>query len=200
MIDNWKDMPVGMFKRLLDVDTESEDRAFALVAVLCDTTVDDILDRPLPEVKEMIERTKFLEKKPKVRIVKGEYRLGDTVYTFNPDYTDIVVNQYIDFVNTPKDVEHVSEILSIFLIPKGKQYCKGYNVQKVVQDIDQYLGYEDANSLSAFFLGRWVLYLRSVERVTRKALKRAVKEKVITKEEATEAMEKFATFRQATIG
>ena len=195
MIDNWKDMPLKMFRRLLEVDADSEDRGFELVAVLCDTTLDDILDRPLQDVKEMIARTKFLETKPKVRLVRDEYRLGDTTYVFKPDYTDITVNQYIDFVNTPKDTAHISELLSVFLIPKGRKYGQGYNLQKAVQDIDQYMGYEDANSLSAFFLGRWLLYVRSVEKETRKALKRAVREKVITRQEAEETMEKFRRLR-----
>ena len=200
MITSWKDMPVGMFKRLLQVDDKSEDRAFEVVAVLCDTTVDDILDRPLAEVKKMRADTKFLEKPPKVHLVKDRYRLGDTTYVFNADYTDVTVNQYIDFVNTPKDTEHISEILSVFLIPNGCKYGKGYKLEKAVQDIDRYLGYEDANSLSAFFLGRWVLYLRSVERATRKALRRAVKEKVITKAEMEEAMRRVEAFRTATSG
>lgn len=200
MIKSWKELPVGVFKRLLDVEGEDFDAEIATVAILAGTTPDDILDRPLQEVKQMVQDMRFLERTPRVAKVRDEYRLGDTTYTFLKDYTDITVNQYIDFVNTPKDLKHLSEHLSIFLIPKGKKYGQGYNLQKVAQDIDQYLMYEDANSLSAFFLRRWRRCTRLAETATRLALRRAVRQKVVTKEEADATMRKVRRSLRALIG
>ena len=193
-------MPVGVFKRLLDIDEASEDRVFEMVAALCQETLEDTLSRPLADVKRDIESLEWLEKKPKVVRARGTYRLGDTTYTFISDPGDVITSQYIDFCNTPKDVKHITEMLSIVLVPKGHTYGDGYSFDKVAQDIDTYLMYEDANAITAFFLGLWLLSQKRAVKEMRKSLKMAVKEKVITKDEAKETLKSFREVLALTTG
>lgn len=200
MIDNWKDMKVGQFKRLLDIDSESEDSVFEMVSVLCGETLDQTLNRPIADVRRDVEKLSFLETQPKIVRAHGKYKLGDTTYVFTSDPGEITLAQYIDFSNEKKDASHITEMLSIVLVPEGHEYGQGYSFDKVRQDIDTYLGYEDANAISAFFFGLWILCLKRAVRVTRKALKKAVKEGAVTKEQAEETLREMQEVLRLTTG
>lgn len=189
MIDNWRDLKVGQFLQLLDIDENDEDRVFQMVAILNNESIDQTLDRQLADVKADIAKLEFLNEKPKVVRAKGKYKLGDTTYVLMSEPAEVTLAQYIDFGNTSKETKHIAEILSIVLIPEGHEYGQGYKFDKVVQDIETYMGFEDANAISAFFFGLWLLYLKRGVKEARKALKKAVREKVITKEEAAETLE-----------
>lgn len=201
MVEKWSDVTLGQWKRLNAIDPESEDRTFEMVAVLCDTTLDDILNRPLPEVSGLVKKLNFLaESKPRTHRVKTRYRLGDTTYVFNTDYRELTVSQYIDFTNIPKGPEHLTELLTVFLIPKDKAYGQGYNIEKVMQDIDTYLTLEEANSLSAFFLQWWETLLWIAEIRAGRSLRKAVKAGAVTREQMEETLETIRGLRTAING
>jgi hypothetical protein len=200
MRKNWNEITVGQFKRLLEVSDDNDERVFEVVSILSDETLDQTLDRPLEDVRKDIEALEFLKTKPRIRRVRDRYDLGGTVYILQASPQDITTAQYIDFTNEKKDVGHISEMLSIFLVPKGHRYGDGYDFRKVQQDIDRYMSYEDANSVSAFFLGLWILLTQDTVKRTRKALKKAVKEGVITKEEAEEVMKQTEQVLRLTTG
>lgn len=202
MTESWKQMTLGQWKRLTHIPDDGEDRVFEMVAVLCDTTLDDIMNRPIQEVGGLTKKLNFLsEKKPMLRRVRSRYRLGETEYVFRMDPRSITVSQYIDYVNIPKDTDHMAELLSVFLIPEGSdKYNEGYNIEKVARDIDRYMLLEDANSLSAFFLSWYRISLARMGRMTRRALRRAVKDGAVTKEEADRTMETIGLLRRAISG
>lgn len=200
MKNKWSDVTVGEFKRLLDVDAENEEGVFEMVSILSDETLDQTLDRPIEEVRRDIEALEFLKTKPKICRARDRYELGGTVYILQASPQDITTAQYIDFTNEKKDAGHITEMLSIFLVPKGHRYGDGYDFRKVQQDIDRYMSYEDANSVSAFFFGLWILLTRDVEKMTRKALKKAVKAGVITKAEAESVMKQTEQVLRLTTG
>ncbi len=200
MRKNWNEITVGQFKRLLEVSDDNDERVFEVVSILSDETLDQTLDRPLEDVRKDIEALEFLKTKPKIRRVRDRYDLGGTVYILQASPQDITTAQYIDFTNEKKDVGHISEMLSIFLVPKGHRYGDGYDFRKVQQDVDRYMSYEDANSVSAFFFGLWILLTQDVMKRTRKAMKKAVKEGVISREEAEKVLMQTEQVLRLTTG
>lgn len=200
MKNKWSDVTVGEFKRLLEVSDDDAEQVFEIVSILSGESLDQTLDRPIEEVKRDVEALDFLKEKPKIRRVRDRYELGGTVYILQASPQDITTAQYIDFTNEKKDVSHISEMLSIFLVPKGHRYGDGYDFRKVQQDIDRYMSYEDANSVSAFFFGLWILLTQDVMKRTRKAMKKAVKEGVISREEAEKVLMQTEQVLRLTTG
>lgn len=200
MKNKWSDVTVGEFKRLLEVSDDDAERVFEIVSILSGESLDQTLDRPIEEVRRDVEALDFLKEKPKIRRVRDRYELGGTVYILQASPQDITTAQYIDFTNEKKDVGHISEMLSIFLVPKGHRYGDGYDFRKVQQDIDRYMSYEDANSVSAFFFGLWILLTQDVMKRTRKAMKKAVKEGVISREEAEKVLMQTEQVLRLTTG
>lgn len=183
MINSWKTLPVGTFKKLMALpDGEDEDRYWKILAILNGTTVDDIMSRPLQEVTAMRKEVAFLDERPPVVASRHEYVLGDTTYVFTDHLQDITVAQFVDWTNTENNWENMSVLLSYVLIPKGHRYNDGYRIDKVQKDIDEYLSMLDARALSGFFLGSFINSLVCQRRSLRKTVKRARKAGVETAE------------------
>lgn len=191
MIDNWYDLKVGQFKKLMALgDGEDEDRYWKVLAILNDTDLDDIMTRPLPEVTAMRSKAEFLNQYPKVPASKHIYKLGDTKYVFTDHIGDIIVAQYVDFTNTPTDPEHITEQMGVLLVPEGHKYGDGYDMEQVYKDIDEHMSFMDARACSGFFLGSFLRYLASQRRSLMKMVKRAKKEGLAT-EEAERSLQKL---------
>ena len=137
LIKGWKDLKVGTYERLLtaDFDTQDPDGAFKMAALLYNIPYEKFLDLPLAESQAMVKSMEFLQRKPKPIMVKFKYNLGGTEYEFKAEAKDWTTAMYIDFNNTSKDPAKMAELIAIFLIPKGKTYNKGYDYEKVVEDI-----------------------------------------------------------------
>ena len=184
MTDNWKTLSVGQFKKLMALpDGDDEDRYWKILAILNDTTVEDIMTRPLQEVTAMRENCEFLNEYPKkVGLSRHIYELGDTKYAFTDHIGSITLAQYVDYTNTEDKPENMTELLAIMLVPDGHKYNDGYDVDKVKADIDAYLSVWDARAITGFFLGSFIRLVASQRRSLRKALRKARKEGLQTEE------------------
>lgn len=183
MIDNWYDLKVGMFKKLMALpDGEDEDRYWKVLAILNDTDVDDIMSRPLQEVTAMRSKAEFLNQYPKVPASKHIYKLGGTEYVFTDHIGDIILAQYVDFTNTDDGPEHITELMGILLVPKGHKYNDGYDIEQVYKDIDNHMSFMDARACSGFFLGSFLRLLASQRRSLTKMIKKAKRQGVETEE------------------
>jgi len=180
MIESWKELPLGVYKKITALDPADEEGNLKVVALLEGVSYNDILNAPLAEVKKKVEKLDFLTKKPKKHLVKLKYKLGDTTYNFDCSQRSITTAQFIDFGNTKK--EDLTGAIAIFLIPEGKKYNEDYDLEDVKLDIDNYLSVEEALSICDFFTTLSELYVRRTLRKAKKALKRARKDGVPTEE------------------
>lgn len=180
MIESWKDLPLGVYKKITALDPNDEEGNLKVVALLEGVDYNEILNAPLAEVKKKIEKLDFLTKKPKKHLIKLKYKLGNKVYNFDCSAKSITTAQFIDFGNTKK--EDLTGSLAIFLIPEGHRYNEGYDLEDTMLDIDKYLSVEEALSLCDFFQTLSELYIRRILRGARKALKQAKREGIPTEE------------------
>lgn len=204
LLKGWKDLNVGVYERLLtaEINPTDEDGAFKMAAILYNIPYEEFLDLPLPDSQALVKSMEFLQKKPRPVLVRNRYTLGDTEYEFRAEARDWTTSQFIDFNNTPKTPERMSELIAIFLVPKGKTYNKGYDFDKVVEDVKKYLPVTDALAMSSFFTYRWDSLIKRTTTETKKALKAARKDGAITKEEekkAVEALEQLTSMYGSTI-
>lgn len=183
MIESWKDLPLGVYKKIIALDPEDSEGNLKVVALLEGVDYNEILNAPLAEVKEKVQKLDFLTKKPKKHLVKLKYKLGNKVYKFDCSAKSITTAQFIDFSNTKK--EDMTGALAIFLIPEGHRYNEDYDLEDAMLDIDKYLSVEEALSICDFFTTLSELYVRRTLRKARKALKQAKRAGVPTEEAET---------------
>lgn len=171
---NWGDLTIRQYEEITKAYEENDDDLiYKLIAIVKGISYDEVLEKPWNEVEKWAADIKFLAQKPKSRMARREYVINGKEYETSFDMTSITTAQYIDFQMTaPQSEERIAEFLSIILIPKGKTYNKGYNIQEVQEDIYNYFKIEDAMGLSAFFLHLFQKSIRYAERRLRKMLRK----------------------------
>lgn len=193
LIKGWKDLKVGAYERLIaaNFDPTDQDGPFKMAALIYNIPYEDFLDLPLADSQALVKSMEFLQRKPKPIMVKGRYTLNGTEYEFKAEAKEWTTAQYIDFNNTPKDPDKMGDLIAIFLIPKGKSYNKGYDIDKVAEDIRKDLSVSDALAMSDFFTYRWDSLIKRTTTEAKKALKQARKDGAITREEEKKAVEEL---------
>lgn len=186
---NWEDISIKKFDEinniLSHINNVNEDEALEininLLSILCDVSVEEIEDLPLTEFSKLVKQTEFLKEMPKVDI-KDNYVINGKKYVLCANVSKMTTAQYIDYQTLVKNADkNVKELLSVFLIPKGKKYGE-YDLEEVMNDIYNYFPIADARAVSFFF----TLVLQSLTKATLISLERRTKKelkKTKTKEE-----------------
>lgn len=187
--NNWNKISIKKFDEisniLSSINNVNEDEALEininLLSILCDVSVEEIEDLPLTEFSKLVKQTEFLKEMPKVDI-KDNYVINGKKYVLCANVSKMTTAQYIDYQTLVKNADkNVKELLSVFLIPKGKKYGE-YDLEEVMNDIYNYFPIADARAVSFFF----TLVLQSLTKATLISLERRTKKelkKTKTKEE-----------------
>jgi hypothetical protein len=156
MIDTYEKLSIAKWQELLEITNSGlvdEEKNIAVIALLADMTEDEVLNLPLTEFAKLNQGTAFLMDQPQKRLIAHTYILGNMEFEVLMDLTKMTTAQYIDYQNFIKDPDNnLAELISVFLIPKGKKYNDDYNIAEVHKLIREHLSIVDAMSLSAFFL------------------------------------------------
>lgn len=155
MIDSYEKLTIGKYlevKAILEDTGEEIDKNVQLICCLGDYDEETVLDLPLSGFNRLLQGTAFLTETPKQRQVSTKYKLGGMELETVMDVTSMTTAQFIDYQTFVKDDRYLVELLSVFLIPKGKKYNKEYNIIDVQKVIRDNLSILDAMALSAFFL------------------------------------------------
>lgn len=160
MINNWNDVDLKTHNELYRIaqnpyDTE-EDKRFKTAAFLNGITYDQLLNQPLTATTQMMEGTAFLYEKPKPVKIKKEYNLNGRIYCPFKNASEMSTAQYIDYqsIIVENFEEHLMELMSIILIPKGHNYNDGYDNEQVLKDIET-LSVTEALGIADFFLRQY---------------------------------------------
>ena len=155
---NWTELSLKKYNDIkdlyLDTELSDEDRLIYQIRILFDV---DPLKLKTSELRNYIDKMKFLgEKVPKVKL-KSTYKLGENTYTLKKDLRNLTVAQWLDWQNFLKDggsdTDNYANLLSILFFPKGEtEYGDGYDIEEVRRDINNHLSIAEAMSISSFFL------------------------------------------------
>lgn len=193
---NWNDITIGVYNKLNkllkfeptdDVVMDELNLTIQILSVLCDVDEDVIGDLTRSEFGKLAAQSAFLQELPKVKI-KDKYTINGKEYTVQFNVQDMTMAQYIDYQTFIKEQDkYMSNILACFLIPKGKKYGDGYNLQEVVNDIENYFSIVDAHSVCFFF----TLLFQSLTKVMLTYLVKKMKKgmKKMTQEEKEKTQE-----------
>lgn len=167
MIDTWDKVDLATHKKLYEISTNiydsEEDKRFKTAAVLNNITYDEFLEAPITAATQMMAATEFLFTKPKPRKIKREYNLNGRIYCPFKDVSEMTTAQYIDYqsIIVEKFEEHLIELMSIILLPKGHIYNDGYDNEQALSDIES-LSVTEALGLADFFLKQYRRLLRQI--------------------------------------
>jgi len=162
IIDNYRNLPVGKWLEIMelskDENVDALEQQVKTIAILTGLTDDEVLDLPIMEYKSLAAKTMFLEKEydGKLQIAKS-YGLNGMELIPVKDFSKITTAQYVDYQTFSKEGDmYLVQTLSTLLVPKGKKYNDGYDMDAVQQAIRDNLSVADVLSLYAFFLTKWV--------------------------------------------
>lgn len=159
IIDNFKDLLLGDYMEITSIINDESidelDKQVKIISILTGTDEEFILDLPIPQYQQLSTKLNFLygELPQEARLAKS-YRIGKFDLVPVTDMRKVTTSQYIDFQSLHQAgyEEHIVEILSCILIPKGKKYCQDYDLAEVHNAIRKGLSVFDAVSIYAFFL------------------------------------------------
>lgn len=158
---DWKDVSINLFfeiKKIMDADLEETDRKIKILALLMDETEEEFSGRKIGEVQELAEQLNFMQKDPfiKTNDVKTLF-INGAEYELRTKLEDYSVAQYVDFQNYIKDGQNnLARMLSTVIIPVGKKYNDGYDIEEVIQNIGENLSIAHANYIMFFFTKKLV--------------------------------------------
>ena len=170
IIDNWRDLPLGTYLDILEIqrtETDELTRQAAVVAALTGMDAADVLQLPLAEYKRLRAASEFLGQECPDDLLRTASIYDCPPFTLVPveDFDKLTVAQYVDFQTFAKDPDrHFPELLSVFLVPEGKRYCEGYDPKAVQHAIRGWMNVADALGLLArFFVWSSTLTINSLD-------------------------------------
>ena len=168
MITSWKEMPIGVFMKISEVnksDYNDDDKLFHIAALLNNMDYEDFINLPLNESRDIIAKAAFMYNEPKAGKMKKTYVIGSRTYRVMRNMDDMTTAQYLNYqsiAERPVD-ETMADLMAIVLIPEGKVYGD-YDMQDVTEEIRDHFNIEDALSVADFFTR---LFEKSMRRMRR---------------------------------
>ena len=158
IIDNYNQLTLGKYMEIQEVSRneslEEIDKQVQILSILTGVAEEEILHLPLPEYKELVVKSGFLDPENiNYHPVAKKYILGKFELIPCRDFRKIETCQYIDFQTyAPELDKYLVEFLSVILVPKGHRYNEGYDILEVQKAIREEMSVSDGVSLAGFFL------------------------------------------------
>lgn len=150
----WSDIDVKTFKEIQDYLSTTQDgnieQSVHLLSLIEGKDEDTYFNMPINKLTEEFGKLKFMESTPQAAQVKNSYKINGTEYVLTTNLQEMTVAQYIDYqVYIKNPQQYMQEMLTVFLIPKGKKYNEDYDVAEAAKDMGN-LPIEDAYGISFF--------------------------------------------------
>lgn len=165
-INSWSECSVSDYFRLREITSddlmEPADKEVAVISVLSGLSEDEIWGLSITDFKELQSKTLWTSTpvmRPLDKIRFRNIEINGEKYAVETDITKFTVAQYIDFQTfwqKKHEEQYISSILACFIIPKGKDYADGYDINKLKDDIMYCLDIQTAYEIMSFFLLRWL--------------------------------------------
>lgn len=208
IISSYAELPVGIWRDCVKADADETrdpvDRQVAVIALLTHLSEREVLNAPLEEFTEWSARAEYLRsERPEPGRIADAYRIGDLELIPVTDLRKITTAQYIDFQTfAAGGDDSIVELLSVFLVPKGKTYCDGYDPADVQAAIRNHLSVAETVSLCAFFLTKYAALIRTfrsfLTRLAKKETNRRRKAEILRRLKTLETVAE--TLRDAGVG
>lgn len=154
----WSQISISDFLKLQDIlndDCPELDKNVQLISFFCDVTEDDVMNFDISIVTELLNQiSEFFDNTPEnINSNLKSLRIDDELYKVETDLNHFTYAQYIDFQTYIQGGdEKMAEVLSTFVIPKGKKYNEGYDVLETIETFKNKLDIVTARRMFNFFI------------------------------------------------
>lgn len=171
---DWYSINLGQFKQIEKIQREHpDDSAMQIMKYIYG---DDVEYLPITEYAVRMNELQFLSEPVPTPALKLEYKINGTVYMLDITPGDLTTAQFIDCQNYLKDGGDVQNLLSVYLIPKGKRYAEDYDIDKVKKDVLS-LPIPEVMAICSFFQKWLVRYVAIIRRYLNKQLRKGKADK-----------------------
>ena len=165
---SWRDVTINKYYELKAALEEAEaeyEKAVKRIAFVYDMSEDDVWNLDIATFRSYNAETSWMDKfdiDDKIKFKTIE--LDGVKYNVDTNLQKFTVAQYVDFQTFfPKmktEPKYMGNVLACFLIPVGKKYADGYDIQKLVETINEHLDIMTANEIVFFFLKSYLISIR----------------------------------------
>lgn len=168
--NSWEDISWKKFEEIVElnkIELSELDKEIKLVSLMTGLTESEVRNLDANSYSVIEQKLHFLSTKPSNDKVRDEINLNGTLYHVDIISTAINAGQFLDFkvLQSAENIDkRVPRLLACFIYPKGHKYNDGYDVEKVVDDINEYMSVPEVTSLSNFFIIQFKAYATSILR------------------------------------
>lgn len=178
---DWSDITLKTYQNIQNIINNKElddlEQTQKLVELIFN--VENSNQLPLTTFTKYVDMLKFLQEPINETKIKDKYTINDKVYVFKGNIAEMTTGQYLDFENYSKIENNLNLILSVFLIPEGFDYCDGYSLLDVQNDILE-LPIVEVISIMNFFQRALLVFLEVTQNYLNKTLREAKTDKANT--------------------
>lgn len=178
---SWKDVTIDEYfdlcERLSDDALTDYEKIIIKIAFITGKREEEIWNLNWDEFRNLQVEALWMEEfKLKENVNFKTIEINGEKYSIDTNLQNFTVAQYIDFQTFfPKRKTNeriIGNILACFIIPKGKKYADGYNIQELVENINSNLDIMTANEIMFFFLKQYLISIRATANYFNWILKR----------------------------
>lgn len=166
---SWRDVSINEYydlKERLEECSEPTDEAIVKIAFINNMDEDEVWDLSIDKFRELQVESLWMDEFNISGDIKFKnIEINGSKYSIDTNLQHFTVAQYIDFqtfYSKRKNNERVlGNILSCFIIPKGKKYASDYDITEVISEINSSLDIMTANEILFFFLKQYLILMRA---------------------------------------
>lgn len=185
---NWNDVKFKDYLQINEINERTDtdyNKLLDITAVVNNVDVESIT---ISNFKQYADNIKFISEDIPVVEIKDEY----DNYKLHKDISQMSMQMYIDFTNYGKANDYAG-VLSVFLIPIGKEYNKGYEIEEVRKYIYS-MPCTDVLSIYSFFLLQSEMYMECFRISIKQKQMKILKEKKQRRRQKMSRMEIYQLF------
>lgn len=180
----WGEVSLAKFEELTKAMSESEANPWIvtakMISVLADIDYTEVKAWPVSvlQSQDLLSALEFVKKDPKKRMPSEHFSLAGKQYDLYLYPQKWSAGQWLDYTTISKDeseVKKIARLIACFTVPKGKEYCKGYDFDDVVNTIDENMDIETALGLSGFFQLQFGAFTKALVDYSTRKLKKLQK-------------------------
>ena len=153
---NWSNITLEQYLEIQAIkEIDSMDVMVELIRILF--KIEDPESLPYTEFIKYSQELSFMSKDIERVPLKDIYQINGRNYKLENNVMKLTTSQVIDYRNYSKEDNHITKILSVFLIPEGHQYNDGYDIEQVINDLFD-LDIQTVVSILDFFQKCWSVF------------------------------------------
>lgn len=166
---SWRDVTIDEYfdlKDRLDDVQEETDKVVVKISFANNISEEEVWDKTINEFRKLQVEALWMDEFNISEDIKFKnIEINGERYTVDVNLQNFTVAQYIDFQTFfPKRKTNeriLGNILACFIIPREKKYASGYDIKKLVDDINSNLDILTANEILLFFLKQYLISIRA---------------------------------------